>query len=241
MNNYVCLACGQRYAEHRSPCGSCWEPGLVVDIGSRAVAESDSIPEHTSARELARLTWQKLQSTRYPDSTLGRGAFVVLVGQPSAGKSTLLSGLLDGIAGPVVLLSHEEPIGPTLAGRLQRVGVKRDDFHIVSRATVDQLVELLQETKATALGIDSLQPAMLTGRDCRHLLTVVPMLHVVFATAQVNKEGQIAGVKSVEHETDVVLQVEALRWTVTKSRYQPNGASGAVAVAPSLPTREDAA
>jgi predicted ATP-dependent serine protease len=229
--SWVCLACGRRYADVRTFCGGCWAQGLIVDVGQRLPAAVDREPELTSARELARMTWQTIESRRYPEVKLGRGAFVVATGAPGNGKSSLAAGLLDGFPAPVLLLSVEEPPGPTLAGRLLRVGVRRDDFGVVGHATVDQVVDLLRQTKVAALGIDSIQPSMFTARDVRHLLAVVPTLAVIVATAQVNADGHIAGVRAVEHEADVVLDVEAMRWRLRKSRYQETGLEGDVRVA----------
>lgn len=228
---YTCLSCGARYEAHRSFCGRCWEAGRIVDVGTRARAEVDGEAEATTARDLLRMTWSTLESARYPTLKLGRGAFIVATGLPGQGKSSLVAGLLDGLPGPVGLLSIEEPPGPTLAGRILRVGVRRADFHIWGRMTVDQLAEKLRGTKAVALGIDSIQPAMLTVRDVRHLLAVIPTLAAVVATAQVNGEGAIAGVREVEHGADVTIDVVKMTWAIRKSRYQREGtpeAQGAV-------------
>lgn len=216
----VCIVCGRRYYQMPAYCGGCWHAGYIVDVGHRLPAAVDGEAEVLSARELARMAWQSVESRRYPGIRIGRGAFIVATGEPGHGKSSLVTGLLDGITAPVLLMSVEEPPGPALAARLMRVGVKREDFGVVGRASVDQLVARLRETKAVALGLDSIQPSMLTARDVRHVLAVVPTLHVVVATAQVNAQGAIAGVREVEHEADVVLDVERMRWSIRKSRYQ---------------------
>ena len=61
------------------------------------------------------MTWQTVESKRYAEVKLGRGAFVVATGAPGHGKSSLVTGLLDGIPAPVLLLSVEEPPGPIFA------------------------------------------------------------------------------------------------------------------------------
>ena len=232
MSTWACLACGTRFEGHRHFCGRCWAQGQIVDIGTRLPAVIDGEPEITSARDLARMTWQIVESRRYPEVKLGRGSFLVAVGPPGNGKSSLLTGMLDGIAAPVVLLSVEEPPGPSLSARLSRVGVKRDDFGVLGRASVDQVVALLRQSKAVALGIDSIQPSAFTARDVRHLLAVVPTLALIVATAQVNADGAIAGLRTVEHEADVVLDVDKMKWTIRKSRYQDIGATGDVRLSP---------
>jgi predicted ATP-dependent serine protease len=47
----------------------------------------------------------------------------------------------------------------------------------------------------------------------------------------VNADGHIAGVRAVEHEADVVLDVEAMHWRLRKSRYQETGMEGDVRLA----------
>ncbi|MGH7297910.1 MAG: hypothetical protein ACRELB_23420, partial [Polyangiaceae bacterium] len=157
--------------------------------------------------------------------------FVLVSGPRGAGKSSFACGLLDSIKAPVLLLSVEEPPGPSLAARLLRVGVRRDDFAVVGQASVDQVVALLRQSKAAALCIDSVQRAVFSPREVRHLLNVVSSLGLVVATSQVNREGEVRGGEEYGHECDVIVQVEAMGWRLTKSRYQEGG-SGDVRLAP---------
>jgi len=231
--SWVCLECGRRYDEHRRACGACWAQNRIVDIGRRVPAAVDREPELTSARDLVGLSWKTLESARYPELKLGKGCFGLLVGPPGSGKSSKLCGLLDGVRGPVLLLSVEEPSGPALSARLLRVGCTREDFLVLGHATIDQLTELLRASKPVVLGIDSIQPSMFTPREVRHLLNVIPTLHGIFATAQVNGEGQIMGVRAVEHEADLVLDIESMGWRLRKSRYQSTGLTVPVRLAKS--------
>ena len=189
--------------------------------GSRVRALVDYAPEVTTARELAGTAWKKIDTSAYPTLRLGRGALVVVSGSPGAGKSTMTTRAIDGIRGSVVLASIEEPPGPSLGARLIRAGVKRETFLVVGRATVDQLVEIVRANDAVGLVVDSVQPSDYSPRDLRHLLAVLPKLEVIFAVAQVNAAGRIAGVRALEHEADVVIECEAMRWRLMKSRYQP--------------------
>jgi predicted ATP-dependent serine protease len=142
-----------------------------------------------------------------------------------------VTGLLDGVKAPVLLLSVEEPPGPSLAARLLRVGVRREDFGIASRASVDQVVEMLRQSKAAALAIDSVQRAAYSARDIRHLLTVIPTLALVICVSQVNAEGGVRGGEEYAHECDVLIDVADMHWRVEKSRYQES-AHGEVCLAP---------
>jgi predicted ATP-dependent serine protease len=161
MSLVTCLICGALFEAHRTFCANCWTTGWIVDVGTRRCADVDVEPEVTSAREIVSMTYATVESRRYPELRFGLGCFVLVTGYAGAGKSSLECGILDGIVGrPVVLVSIEEPPGPSMADRLLRLGIKRDDFHVVGRASVDQVVALLRKTKAVALGIDSIQRAV---------------------------------------------------------------------------------
>jgi predicted ATP-dependent serine protease len=225
--SFRCHACGTNYDRHTPWCSTCASSGTVVLVGRRNAALVDFEAELTTARDLARAGWQHIDSAAYPSIRIGRGALVVLMGGPGDGKSSLASRLLDGLPGTVVYVSAEEPPGPSLAARLLRVAVKRADFLVVGRASVDQVVAICRESGAIGLAVDSVQVATWSPRDCRHLLAVLPRLEVVVAVAQVNKTGRIEGRNTLEHEADIVVECEELRWTLTKSRYQALGVAGA--------------
>lgn len=194
-----------------------------MDIGRRLAADVDAEPETMSAVELLRASWGDVRSSRYPELKLKRGAFVLVKGRRGGGKSSFVTGLLDGVRGPVVLASIEEPPGPSLADRLVRCNVKREDYGIAGHVTIDQTVALVRRSKAMALAIDSVQRALYTAREVRHLLNVIPTLALVVCVSQVNAEGEVRGGEDFAHECDVLLDVADLRWRIEKSRYQPSG------------------
>ena len=188
---------------------------------ARASAAVDSVAEETDARSLAASVWGSLSVRAFPDLALSPGALVVVHGPAGAGKSTWAARALDSVSGPVLLLSVEEPPGPTLAARLARCSVKRSDFVVVGRASVDQLVEIAARRNVVAIVIDSVQIAMFSPRDLRHLLAVLPNLQLLIAVAQENKTGVIAGKNDLIHEADVVIGVvPGGHWQIEKSRYQ---------------------
>jgi hypothetical protein len=82
--------------------------------------------------------------------------------------------------------------------------------------------------------IDSVQEASWSAKDLRHLLAVVPTLDLVIGVQQVTKDGAPAGLMALQHEADVQVTVEAMQWSLKKSRYQDLvGAGGDV-----LPKRD---
>lgn len=225
--SFRCHVCGTLYDRHAPWCSACAGAGTIVLVGRRLVAEVDLVAELTTARDLARSAWQEVPTTAYPSLRIGRGALIVLMGDSGQGKSSMGSRLLDGIGGPVAYVSAEEPPGPSLAARLARLAVKRSDFFVLGRASIDQVVEVCRARGAIALAVDSVQVAAWSPRDCRHLLAVLPSLLMVVAIAQLNKAGRIEGRNALEHEADVVVECAEMRWQLTKSRYQPTNAPDA--------------
>ena len=220
--------CGSFYASHVGSCTYCFEAGTVMRAGTRATAAIDAEPEVTTAHALAMASWSMVECPAYPELRLGRGALAVLSGPPSQGKSTATTILLNSIPGAVVLQSVEESVGPSLFARFARCGVRRPDFFVVGRASVDQLAECVRSRRAVALGIDSVQVASYDAADLRHLLLVLPELRLLVAVAQVNKQGRIEGRERLLHEADVAIECKEMRWHLVKSRYQPVGISGDV-------------
>jgi len=194
-----------------------------------AHAESDGEVELVTGRQLARLTYADVDCKAFPELKLKRGALVTVFGRSGAGKSTLVTRAIDSIPGTALLLSIEEPGGPTLAARNVRIGATREDLLICSRASVDQLVGLCRKHKVASLAIDSFQRASFSPRDLRHILSTIPSIEVLFVTSQINAANELRGGHELAHESDCVIEVRDLVWTVaTKSRYAPVGTTGPV-------------
>jgi predicted ATP-dependent serine protease len=205
---------------------------LIVLEGERPRAEVDHLPELVSARALSRQHWSSVEVAGYPSLKLCKGALVVLFGRPGSGKSSMLARAIDTIRGPGIVASLEEPSGPSISARMDRLHVRRDDLWIVSRATVDQLAEIVRGRKVVALGIDSIQRSAFAARELRHLLLTLPSLAALFAVSQVNRDGDVRGGEELAHECDVLIEVEDLKWRVVKSRYQAEGSGEVLRAAP---------
>jgi predicted ATP-dependent serine protease len=163
----------------------------------------------------------------------------MVAGQPGSGKSTISAKASDSIPGPAVLVSAEEGISPSLAARLIRANIKRDDFHIISRASVDQVVSFACQNKAKSLVVDSVHECAWTASELRHAMSMIPSLDVLFAVLQVNKLGEPAGSMTLQHEADVLIGVEAMRWRLLKSRYQSIDGVGGEVLPPSESTSNE--
>ncbi len=230
MHGYAwrCFLCGSWFLDHASACTSCLEGGPIVRAGKRPTAEIDGLAEVTTAASLAKASFTLVTSAAYPKLRLGSGVLLAAYGPPGGGKSTFATRFLHKLDAPVVLQSVEEAPGPSLHARLSRCHVRRDDFTIIGRASVDQIADVVRSRRAVALAVDSLQLAALSAEELRHFLLVLPTLRVVVAISQVNKSGRMEGRERLAHEADIVVYIEAMRWCLEKSRFQEVGLEGSV-------------
>ena len=217
---WTCLDCATRYPTRVAWCSYCSSQGRVVLIGQRPSAAIDQEPESADAASLAALAGEPVPVRAYPTILTGHGALAVLWGVPGGGKSTAAARWLDAIAGPVLYVSHEEGLGPTIAARLKRLGISRRDFRLIGRANVDQVVAEIRRSRPVAVAIDSVQAGVWEASDLRHLLALHPRLSTILAVCQVNAKGVPEGRRGLIHEADLAVHVEGMAATVTKSRYQ---------------------
>jgi len=224
---YFCYTCSSRYPIYREWCSVCQDGGTVIVEPIRPSAGMRSELQTATARDLVKRQWSMVESKAYSNLLVGKGALIGVWGQPGSGKSTWATRYINGIPGPVLYYSAEEKLGPTLAARLERCGVKRADFHIIGQGSIDDLCEMSRLKHTTALVIDSIAMTSIQPTDLRRLLeaaSVSVLVYVMHST----KDGQAAGSNAYLHEADVVVCVEAMTWTLEKSRYQPLGGSHAV-------------
>ncbi len=173
-----------------------------------------------TARELSKMVWSEIEQTAYPELKLGFAAFVAVYGAAGAGKSTWACRLADTVRGKALLVSAEEALSHSLAVRLGRANIKGDNFIAIPGMSVDSVIAKARKHQAVTMVVDSVQLATWTAAELRRAIEVL-RLSLLIAVSQVNKRGEPLGENSLLHEADAVVCVEAMRWRLTKSRYQP--------------------
>lgn len=160
------------------------------------------------------------------DRVLGGGAvagsLVLVGGAPGIGKSTLLLQICNRLCAErrVLYVSGEES-ERQLKLRAQRLGVAPEELYILSETRLSDVLEAAQETQPDILIVDSIQtlyneendssPGSISQvKDC-----TMTMMHLsksqgitVFVVGHINKDGNIAGPKVLEHMVDCVLYFE---------------------------------
>ncbi len=216
---YICIRCRSRFPVNTGYCTYCMEGGTIMLEPVRPRSSVGTGFQATSARDLVKAEWTRVDHVCYEDLEIGVGGIVLVYGDPGAGKSTFVTKLLDGIKGPVVYLAAEEKIGPQVGERLNRLGVRRRDFSVVGQGALDDLVDHCRQMEAVALAVDSIQPTDLQPADLRPLVKATG-IKTLICTMQVTKAGIAAGSNAYLHEGDCTVHVADGRWDLLKSRYQ---------------------
>ncbi len=160
------------------------------------------------------------------DRVLGGGAvagsLVLVGGAPGIGKSTLLLQICNSLcAGRRVLYISGEESERQLKLRAERLKVSPEELLILSETRLSDVVEAVEETKPDILIVDSIQtlyneendssPGSVSQvKDCTMTLMNLSKHQgiTVFVVGHINKDGNIAGPKVLEHMVDCVLYFE---------------------------------
>ncbi len=214
-----CPGCGafntmQEHVEKPAPAG---RPKAAVGERRRP----QRITEVTTDHEIRFAT-----GMRELDRVLGGGAvagsLVLVGGAPGIGKSTLLLQICQQLCRErrVLYISGEES-ERQLKLRAQRLGVAPDELLILSETRLSDVVEAAEEVRPDILIVDSIQtlyneenesaPGSVSQvKDCT--MTMMQLSKqgglTVFVVGHINKDGNIAGPKVLEHMVDCVLYFE---------------------------------
>lgn len=160
------------------------------------------------------------------DRVLGGGAVVgslVLVGgAPGIGKSTLLLQICNSLCkGRRVLYVSGEESERQLKLRAERLGVSPEELYILSETRLSDIVEAADNMMPDILIVDSIQtlyneenessPGSVSQvKDCTMTMMQLSKSKgiTVFVVGHINKDGNIAGPKVLEHMVDCVLYFE---------------------------------
>lgn len=160
------------------------------------------------------------------DRVLGGGAvegsLVLVGGAPGIGKSTLLLQICKELCKQrsVLYISGEES-EKQLKMRAQRLGVLPEKLLVLSETRLSSILETVNVCKPHVLIVDSIQtlynddsestPGSVSQvKDCTMALMQISKQQgvTVFVVGHINKDGNIAGPKVLEHMVDCVLYFE---------------------------------
>ncbi|MBT9547158.1 MAG: DNA repair protein RadA [Candidatus Sericytochromatia bacterium] len=167
------------------------------------------------------------------DRTLGGGlvpgSLVLLGGEPGIGKSTLLLQsafhMAENQGQPVIYVSGEES-AQQIKSRAQRLGFEQsENFFLLAETEMQTIMGILDQKRPAVAILDSIQ-AVYDSRlesppggisqvknTCNLLLKLAKQKQIsIWIIGHVNKDGDIAGPKVLEHMVDAVLYFEGERY-----------------------------
>jgi len=255
--SFVCRECGYQSGRWLGRCPSCgaWnsfdeEKTPPVKVKSRSVlnflSEASKPTPVTAAEEEHHERFKS--GIENLDRALGggpvKGQVALIAGEPGIGKSTLLLQLSASLArqGKKVLYVSGEESGGQIRLRAKRLGALHEDLLVYPETVLEKIEDAVGETKPDVLILDSVQTVFSADlessagsvsqvREVTYRVTELSkrMGITSFVVGHVNKEGQIAGPKVLEHIVDTVLQFEGERGSfyrvlkVVKNRFGPSG------------------
>lgn len=231
---FYCTSCGNESPKWQGRCSACgaWNTmqehiEKTTPLGKTRAA---SVGQSRTPQKLSEVATDAELRFRTGmgelDRVLGGGAvegsLVLVSGAPGIGKSTLLLQICKSLCAEnkVLYVSGEES-EKQLKLRAQRLHVTPDDLYILSETRLDDILESANQLNPDILIIDSIQtlynensdssPGSVSQvKDCTMALMQYSKTNsvTVFVVGHINKDGNIAGPKVLEHMVDCVLIFE---------------------------------
>lgn len=231
---FYCTACGNETPKWQGRCPACGAWNTIEEHIEKptAVGKAKSAPVGLSRKPQRIREVDSGDEIRFStgmgelDRVLGGGAvagsLVLVGGAPGIGKSTLLLQICNSLcAGRKVLYVSGEESERQLKLRAQRLGVAPEELYILSETRLSDILEAVEEMQPDILIADSIQtlyneenessPGSISQvKDCTMALMQISKSKgiMVFVVGHINKDGNIAGPKVLEHMVDCVLYFE---------------------------------
>ncbi len=236
---FFCQQCGVESANWLGKCHSCGEwntfvEELIIKETKKEIWE-ESNNENTNSKKVKKLN--EIENTESQkiiskDEELNRvlgggivlGSVVLVAGEPGIGKSTLfLQAMLQLQHQKILYISGEESL-QQIKMRAERLKILNDDFYLLAEIETQQIFNEIKKIKPNIVIVDSIQTlqsqfiesaagSVSQVRECTaELIRFAKQTNTpVIIIGHINKDGNIAGPKVLEHMVDTVLQFEGDR------------------------------
>lgn len=228
---YVCSECGYVSSKWNGRCPECGEWNTFIEESDfSSESKSSGVQSELKAlvlsdiddREEMRFDTGTTELNRVLGGGLVKGSLVLISGDPGIGKSTLLLQASSSLGkNRTVLYVSGEESPRQLKLRALRLGVDGTGLKILCSTDAQSVCSYIKINKPDVVIIDSIQTMQITElhslpgsiaqvRECANLFMRlskdenIPVLLV----GHVNKDGNIAGPKVLEHIVDCVLYFE---------------------------------
>lgn len=234
-STFFCQDCGAQYAKWQGQCQKCskWntiEEQIVQsptkkiwDNSKSELTKSNSLPiliSEINVQSENRIITMDSEFNRVMGGGIVPGSIVLLGGEPGIGKSTLFLQLSLTLKQKVLYVSGEESENQ-IKLRADRIRHSKNNCFIYPESKLENIFVQAEKIgpdiiiidsiqTLTTNSIDSVQGSITQLRSCTAELinfakkTSIP----IFLIGHINKDGNIAGPKILEHMVDTVLQFE---------------------------------
>lgn len=237
---FICRECGAETSKWNGRCPSCGEWNTLEETES-VVSSAVPKSKRNAVKDISDSIYgindveMDKDEVRYKtglnelDRVLGgglvKGSLVLLGGEPGIGKSTLLLQICQhlGEDHTILYVSGEES-ARQIKLRAHRLGVDSENLYLLAQTDCEAICAAIVKEKPEIVMIDSIQTMSINGltgtqgsitqvRECTNMLMhtakneEIPMIIV----GHVNKDGNIAGPKVMEHIVDAVTVFEGQR------------------------------
>lgn len=232
---YICNQCGYESAKWYGCCPGCGEwNSMEEDIRTPNEQKSARTPvksvfaqtiNEISAEDEIRFKTGMTELDRVLGGGIVKGSLVLLSGDPGIGKSTILLQICEHLGQNLrVLYVTGEESARQIKLRAKRLGVKTDKLFIMCQTDVQSIVEFIKSDKPDLIIVDSIQTMSVSeissspGSVTQVRESTNMYMHCAkdlgiptIIVGHVNKDGNIAGPKVLEHIVDCVLYFEGER------------------------------
>jgi len=234
---FYCTDCGNETPKWQGQCSACGSWNTIVEhkdtapkkgagpisISKRVVAPATAIPlsELDTAAGEIRFGTGISELDRVLGGGAVKGSLVLVGGAPGVGKSTLLLQICGNMGDRKILYVSGEESQKQLKMRAERLGVSDVPLYVLAETNLDEITDNIESLSPDILVIDSIQtlynpevtasPGSVTQvKACTmNLMQIAKGRGVtVFVIGHVNKDGDIAGPRVLEHMVDCVLYFE---------------------------------
>jgi len=235
---FFCTNCGNESTKWIGRCPGCNEWNTYVE---EIISKENSNPNQSTFKDfsvktkpvkLAEVKQNDISRFYSDDPEFNRvlgggivpGSIVLIGGEPGIGKSTLLLQIALSLKDLKILYVSGEESVEQIKMRADRINVKNDSLYLYSETCTQTIFEQVKAIEPNLIIIDSVQTvysqhilsasgSISQVRECAGEFqrlakeTNIPVILI----GHINKEGEIAGPKLLEHIVDTVLQFEGDR------------------------------